>query len=158
MHFVRLHDAEVWTYRGVLAAQGSGVGCAGLFTFMIASFALLGGAILVSYALAAAAVVFVVVAAGFGLLALKISILRDRWRLALALLQIGLVAVGIPIGIDANSYGPETQGPFADGGNGIEGLTSLAFVGGGILVLGVLSIEEFIWLAGRLMKSQQGPG
>jgi len=158
MHFVRLHDAEVWTYRGVLAAQGSGVGCAGLFIAMISSFALLGGAILISTGLAVAAVVFLVVAAGFGLLALKISILRDRWRLALALLQIGLVAVGIPISIDANSYGPETQGPFADGGNGIEGLISLAFVGGGILVLGVLGIDEFIWFAGRLVKSQQGPG
>jgi hypothetical protein len=158
MHVVRLHDAEVWTYRGVLAAQGSGVGCAGLFIAMISSFALLGGAILISTGLAVAAVIFLVVAAGFGLLALKISPLRDRWRLALTLVQIGLVAVGIPIFIDASSYGPETQGPFADGGNGIESVTSWAFVGGGVLVLGVLAIEEIIWFAERIVKSRQGSG
>lgn len=108
------------------------------------AFALLGGATLWFFALAATAVVFYQAAAAFAFMAFKISRHRDRWRLRLAVLQVALVSAGIPIFTHANTYGPATQGPFADGGNGLKGLTAVAFVGGAGVVLVLLALNELI--------------
>lgn len=144
--------ATAWINRVVLAIQGSGIGCAGLMLAMIGLIATLGGALLTALALFGAAAVGLLVAAGFGLLAVKQQRARDRWRIVLLILQVALFAVGIPI-LNAANYAsdhagtpqiPGTDGPFADGGYGLAALTSLAFIGGAVIVVTVLLWEQIL--------------
>ena len=145
-------SATAWISRVVLAIQGSGIGCAGLMLAMIGLIATLGGAVLTALALFGAASVGILIAPGFGLLALKQRRARDRWRIVLLILQVALFAVGIPL-LNATNYAsdhagtpqnPGTDGPFADGGYGLAWLTSLAFIGGAVIVVTVLLWEQIL--------------
>jgi len=137
-------SATAWINRVVLAIQGSGIGCAGLMLAMIGVIATLGGALLTALALFGAAAVGLLVAAGFGLLAVKQQRARDRWQIVLLILQVALFAVGIPLFNAGTSQGPGTDGPFADGGYGLATLTSLAFIGGAVIVVTVLLWEQIL--------------
>jgi len=150
----RLPEAsvEAWINRVVLAIQGSGIGCAGLMLAMIAFIAMVGGALLTGLAVFGAAAVAILIAAGFGLLAMKQGRARNRWRIALLLVQVALCAIGIPL-LNAAIYAsdhagtpqiPGTDGPFADGGYGLAALTSLAFIGGAVIVVTVLLWEQIL--------------
>jgi hypothetical protein len=119
---------------------------------MIGLIATLGGAVLTALALFGAATVGLLIAAGFGLLASKLRRARDRWRIVLLTLQVALFAVGMPL-LNAANYAsdhagtpqmPGTDGPFADGGDGLAGLTSLAFIGGAVIVVAVLLWEQIL--------------
>lgn len=145
-------SATAWINRVVLAIQGSGIGCAGLGLAMIGLIATLGGAVWTALALFGAATVGLLVAAGFGLLAMKQRRARDPWRIVLLILQVALFAVGIPL-LNAANYAsdhagtpqnPGTDGPFADGGYGLAALTSLAFIGGAVIVVTVLLWEQIL--------------
>ena len=136
----------------MLAIQGSGIGCAGLMLAMIGLIATLGGAVLAGLALFRAAAVGILIAVGFGLLAVKQQRARDRWRIVLLMLQFALFAVGIQL-LNAAIYAsdnartpqnPGTDGPFADGGDGLAWLTSLAFIGGAVIVVTVLLSEQIL--------------
>jgi len=155
-------SATAWISRVVLAIQGSGIGCAGLMLAMIGLIATLGGAVLTALALFGSASVGILIAAGFGLLAVKQRRARDRWRIVLLILQVALFAVGIPL-LNAANYAsdhagtpqnPGTDGPFADGGYGLAWLTSLAFIGGAVIVVTVLLWEQI--LAGILYLRARG--
>lgn len=136
----------------MLAIQGSGIGCAGLGLAMTGLIATLGGAVLTALALLGAAAVGLLIAAGFGLLAMKQRRARDRWRIVLLIVQGVLFAVGIPL-LNAANYAsdhagtpqiPGTDGPFADGGYALAALTSLAFIGGAVIVVTVLLWEQIL--------------
>src|SRR5450759_2492632 len=107
----RLPEAsvEAWINRVVLAIQGSGIGCAGLMLAMIAFIAMVGGALLTGLAVFGAAAVAILIAAGFGLLAMKQRRARDRWRIALLLVQVALCAIGIPL-LNAAIYASDHAG------------------------------------------------
>ena len=160
----RLPDASwaTWIYRVVLIAQGSGFGCAGLFLAMIGLFAALGGAELWALGLFGAAFVGLVIAGGFGLLALKQKRSPHRWRFVLLALEVGLFVEGIPLFNLANYTGehsgtpqnPGTDGPFADGGNALAALSSMAFVGGAVIVAAVL-MSELALIAIRRLRSSR---
>ena len=119
---------------------------------MIAFIAMVGGALLTGLAVFGAAAVAILIAAGFGLLAMKQGRARNRWRIALLLVQVALCAIGIPL-LNAAIYAsdhagtpqiPGTDGPFADGGYGLAALTSLAFIGGAVIVVTVLLWEQIL--------------
>jgi hypothetical protein len=44
----------------------------------------------------------------------------------------------------ANDHGPGTQGPIADGGNGLARLASWSFIGGGVITLAMLAADALI--------------
>lgn len=147
----------------MLAIQGSGIGCAGLMLATIGLIATLGGAVLTALALFGAAAVGILIAVGFGLLAMKQRRARDRWRIVLLILQVALFAVGIPL-LNAANYAsdhagtpqnPGTDGAFADGGYGLAFLTSLAFIGGAVIVVTVLLWEQILAAIRYLRTSDQ---
>lgn len=158
-------SVEAWINRIVLVIQGSGIGCAGIMLATIAFIATLGGAMLTALGVLGAAVIALLVTAGFGFLALKQGRVRDRWRIALLVVQVALFAIGIPL-LNAATYAsdhagtpqnPGTDGPFADGGYGLATLASLAFIGGSVIVFAVLVWEQVVvgvsWLRGHSNSS-----
>jgi hypothetical protein len=137
--------------RGVLVCQASGIGCAAAFLLTIAGIATLAAAWLTVGAMVGIALIGLAITGGFVLLAVRLIRVRSWWTIAVLALQAGLAAVGIPLyalasytGAHAGAGGPVpgTDGPFADGGNAIALLTSLAFVGGAALTPVAFLFEE----------------
>ena len=118
---------------------------------MIGLIALLGGAWLTAAVTVAVALVGAAITAGFVFLAMSLDRVRSWWTVGVLALQGVLAAFGIPLyslaaytDAHAGEGGPVpgTDGPFADGGNAIALLTSIAFVGGAALILLALLFEE----------------
>jgi hypothetical protein len=85
---------------------------------------------------------------------LKLGVARDRWRLFVALFELALVPIGVALARIGDyammhagtSQNPGTDGPFADGSEGLIWLLGYALMLGGVVVLSLLVWEQ-LWAA-----------
>ncbi len=140
--------------RGVVATQGAGIGCGGLMALFLGFLTVVSGAEWISLGLGVIALGLLLMSFALlcWLLVVKLGSVRDRWRLVVVLFELALV----PIGVSLARFGdyammhagtpqnPGTDGPFADGSEGLIWLVGCAFVLGGAVVVALLIWEQVL--------------
>lgn len=149
-----------WVARTAIGIQSASTGCLGSMTLLVGLLTIVAGGLRwlgLAGIFLAVGVLIVGLGSLIGWILTRVGPDHPRWTFAAFLVQWPLIVAGVAMVALEAAYqpgtpdNPGTDGPFADGGNGVIALAGMTYVGGGAIAIGSL-LQEQALIAARTLK------